>query len=367
MSRAPRKRPDEEALPESDRFPDAPHPRETSALSGHRQAEAELLGAYQSGRLQHGWIIGGDAGIGKATLAYRFARFLMQHPDSHAAAAQAASSLAVPAESQAARLIAQASHPDLAVLRRDYDPKRKLFRTETSAGGTREALGIFRSTAAMGGWRILIADVAEDMNRSAANALLKLLEEPPGRGLLLLLSHAPTRLLPTLRSRCRMLKLRPLGVPDVLSVIRALPSCANETASALSDAAAASGGSVRQALTLLSGDLVPFQKSLSAALASLPDAAAADIQKIADQAAGRAGEQRMDLLLRACRDFISGALEQHCALPPARLAPLAEVWEKLQTSSREAEIYNLDRRPLVISIFAGLSAAVRQVRAPEGR
>ncbi len=183
---------------------EVPHPRDTFALFGQAQAERALLHEYRSGRIAHAWLIGGPAGIGKATLAYRMARFALAHPDPKADAVQRATSLAVPPDSPVARRVAGRAHPDLLVLEREPDDKGKM-RTVITVDQVRRTVGFFGSTAGEGGWRVCIVDSADELKYpEGSNALLKMLEEPPPRALFLVVSHAPGRLLPTIRSRCRV-------------------------------------------------------------------------------------------------------------------------------------------------------------------
>src|SRR5215469_1733016 len=173
---------------------EAPHPRETAVLFGHAAAEAALLAAYRAGRMPHGILIAGPKGIGKATLAYRIARFIFNHPDPAARVAQDASSLQVDATNPVARRIAAQAQPDLLVIERTVNER---------------------------GWRIAIIDAVDDLNRSGANALLKVREEPPQRGLLLLIAHSTADVPPTLRSRCRIIALRQLAPEDVAAALTA--------------------------------------------------------------------------------------------------------------------------------------------------
>ena len=182
---------------------DVLRPRETAALFGHDAAERALLDAFKGGRIPHAWLIGGPPGIGKATLAYRLARFVLAHPDPKAPAVQNATSLAVAADNPVARRIAAQAQGDLLVLERVINEQTGKLYTVIRVDDVRRAVPFFGSTAGEGGWRIAIVDAVDDLQREGANALLKVLEEPPARTLLLLVSHAPGRELPTIRSRCR--------------------------------------------------------------------------------------------------------------------------------------------------------------------
>src|SRR6202051_5045696 len=244
------------------------HPRETAVFFGHRDAETALLSAYRSGRIPHAWLIGGAQGIGKATLAYRMARFVVAPRDPLAADVQTAETLWVDRSDPVARHVAAGAHGGLLTLERSLNDKGVL-RTVITVDETRETISFFGSTAAVEGWRVCIVDTVDELNPNAANALLKVLEEPPRQSLFLLVSHAPARVLPTILSRCRKLPLRPLSTDDV---IRATAHAANLAPDdpALTEAAAAAEGSVARALTLLGGDALKLQQRTVALLASLP-------------------------------------------------------------------------------------------------
>src|SRR5215831_1043245 len=172
-------------------------PRENPDLLGHQYTEGELRRLAEGGRLPHALLLTGPRGIGKATLAFRLARFLLAQPGD-----RADTGLAVDPASNAFRRVASGGHADLLTVERAYDPRRRRRRSDIIIDDVREIAGFFRLTAAEEGWRIVIVDGAEEMNRNAANALLKILEEPPQRALLLMVSHSPGQLLPTIRSRC---------------------------------------------------------------------------------------------------------------------------------------------------------------------
>lgn len=172
----------------------ARHPRETSDLFGHREAEATLLDAYRSGRIPHAWLIGGAQGVGKATLAYRMARFVLAFRNPKSSQVQAAPTLRVDPSDAVARQITAGAHGGLLVLERGLND-RGVMRTVITVDETRETISFFGSTAAVDGWRVCIVDTVDELNPNAANALLKILEEPPQQSLFLLVSHAPSRVL----------------------------------------------------------------------------------------------------------------------------------------------------------------------------
>ncbi|HWK33029.1 MAG TPA: DNA polymerase III subunit delta', partial [Hyphomicrobium sp.] len=201
-----------EALPEADRLAEFPHPRETEQLFGHSGVEATLAGALASGRVHHAWLLSGPRGIGKATLAYRFARAALAEP---AERDPSGASLSIAPETTAARQVRALSHPGLLLIRRPYDVKAKRFATSIPVDEVRRLRSFLSHRAAGDGWRVVIVDEANELNVNAANALLKSLEEPPERTVFLLVSSAPGQLVPTIRSRCRALALSPLGAKDL--------------------------------------------------------------------------------------------------------------------------------------------------------
>lgn len=355
----------EEAPPESDRFEDAPHPRETTALFGHAAAEAEFLDAYRGGRLPQAWLIGGREGIGKATLAWRVARFLLAHPDPRLPAVARATDLFVSPDNPAARRIAAMAHADATVLRREWDPKSKKHFTEIRVDDVRKTINMFHHSASEGGWRVAIVDCADDLNRSSANALLKMIEEPPPKSLFLLVTHRPARIMPTIRSRSRRLMLGELAPPDVASAVRALGEpWSQRQATEIEGAAQRSGGSVRDALKLLSGEALGLIESIERLLGALPTVDWRKVHALAEATQGRDGTEGFETLLAYVFDWLDARVRADATGPgaPQRLAPFAEVWEKIAASARETQALNLDRRPLVLSIFAELSDATRARR-----
>ncbi|AMJ60153.1 DNA polymerase III subunit delta' [Bosea sp. PAMC 26642] len=349
---------------EPDRMPSAPHPRETLALVGHGVQEHAFLDALRSGRLHHGWLLGGSEGIGKASFAYRVARFMLAAGDPLARAAHT-DTLAMPADDPATRRIMAQSHPDLHLLRRIPKTDGKGYTSNIPIPAVRRILDRFGSSAAEGGWRICIVDSAEDMDRPSANALLKLLEEPPARALFLIVSHAPGRMLPTIRSRCRLLSFSALDAVQVAQAGRiALERMGGPfDESAIDRAATLADGSVRRALTYIDPETLALVEAVRARLDALPRLDLPALLALAEDVAGKAGESDFAVMIDTVQSWLSDHLHAHAAARPARLAPLAEVWEKLERAAREVETYNLDRRPLVMTMFHDLSDAVARSRA----
>jgi DNA polymerase-3 subunit delta' len=336
-----------------------PHPRETFDLFGHREAETALLDAYKRGRIPHAWLIGGAQGIGKATLAYRMARFVLVNRNPLGNAVQRAKTLWVDPTGPAARYIASGAHGGLLTLERTLN-ERGVMRTVITVDETREAIPFFGSTAAADGWRVCIVDTVDELNPNAANALLKILEEPPQQSLFLLISNAPGRVLPTIQSRCRKLPLRPLSTDDVIgAAAKALGLAVDDRA--LAEAAAASEGSVARAITFLGGDALKLYKRTAALLATLPQVDPRELHALGD-ALPLSDREALSTFIDSVDRWIaerlkSPDLDANANLP--RLARLAEVWEKIARAARDTQDYNLERKPLVFSVFSMLAEATR--------
>ncbi len=350
----------EEANPESDRYDDAPHPRETLGLFGHAAAEHELLDAYRRNKMAQAWIIGGPEGVGKATLAWRLARFLLAHPEPAAAAVQSAESLEAPADHPATRRIASMALADIFLLRRAWNEKTKKHFTEIRIEDVRKVIQAFHQGSGSGGWRIAIVDCADDLNRASANALLKLIEEPPQRSLFLLVAHQPGRMLPTIRSRCRRLMLGALSPEDTIAAVKNLGSpWSNAPESDLLVAAARAEGSVREALRLLGDDGVAFDAVVRRLFERLPQVDWLGAHMLADKLTGRDNEAAYETFMRATQRHLDSrvrALAQSGAAP-MRLARYASAWDAIRDAARETEVFNFDKRALVLGVFKRLAKA----------
>jgi len=332
-----------------------PHPRATTALFGHAAAEAALLDAYRSTRVPHAFLLVGPKGVGKATLAYRMARFVLAHSDPGAPAVAAATSLAIAADNPVARRVAAQAQGDLLVLERTLNEKGVL-RQQIAVDDVRRTIAFFGSTAGEGGWRIAIVDAVDELNKSSANALLKVLEEPPQRALLLLVSHSAARVPATLRSRCRVIALRPLSGADVAAAVAAATGAtANDPGVAA--AAAAADGSVERALALLDEDALALRQQALDLLEGLPALNSNALHALGDALAGTEAAP-----LAAFVDTVNAWLSRRIeggGGELARLARLAEAWERINTAARDAQTYNLERKPLVFSVFGLLAEATR--------
>jgi DNA polymerase-3 subunit delta' len=343
------------AATDDDDIDEVPHPRITTKLFGHAAAEAALLAAYRSGRVPHAFLIAGPQGIGKATLAYRMARFVLAHPDPSVREVAAAKSLGVDAGDPVARRIAAQAQPDLLILERTFNDKGVLHK-QIAVDDIRRTVAFFGSTAGEGGWRVAIVDAVDELNRAGANALLKVLEEPPERALLLLVSHSAARVLPTLRSRCRILTLRPLADADVAQAAAAATGAEAGDPQVIA-AAAAAEGSVARALSLMDEGALALREQALAMLERLPALDAKALHALGEALAGTDAEP-----LTAFVDTVNVWLSRRLhggANDIGRLDRLAAAWQQVNAAARDAEIYNLERKPLIFNVFGLLAEATR--------
>src|SRR5580704_5642344 len=340
--------------PKASEDSETPHPRTTGVSFGHAGAEAALLAAYRGGRIPHAFLIAGPKGIGKATLAYRLARFVLTHPDPAAPEVAEATSLAVDPGHPVARHIAAQGQPDLLILERTLNDKGVLHK-QIAVDDIRRSVAFFGSTAREGGWRIAIVDAVDELNKSSANALLKVLEEPPQRALLLLVSHSAARVPATLRSRCRILTLRPLVETDVaaaVAVATGSPATAPEIV-----AAAAADGSVARALAFLDGDALELRQRALDLLDKLPTLDTGALHALGEAIAGT-DPLPLAAFLDAINAWLSLRLDREQG-EIGRLARLADASERINAAARDAETYNLERKPLVFGVFGLLAEATR--------
>ena len=348
-----------------------PSPRENPHFVGHDEAEQTLLQSYNSGRLPHAWLITGPSGIGKATLAFRFARFVLARAGGEgglfAAAPSMPDSLAVDAGDPVFQRIAAAGHADLMCVERVPDPKTGKMRTEIIADQVRGIGKFFALTSAEGGWRVVVIDSGDEMNRHAANAVLKVLEEPPSKSLLLVVSHNPGRLLPTIRSRCRKLTLKPLAGGTVAELV----SRYNPEAGDADLLSRLGCGSIGRALSLAEEGGLALYNDLMGLLETLPELDAGALHGLGERAAksDTAFHTLSDLLKEWLGRLIlfaaDGARESVDAgeaalmerLSGGGLEPWLEVWDKVNRLLARAD--KLDRKQVVLNVFFTMERALR--------
>jgi DNA polymerase III subunit delta' len=334
---------------EPDRYEEYPHPRESAQLIGHHAQQRALLDAYRSGRFHHGWILGGEAGIGKASFAYMAAKFLFAHPDPDGTAVQHAQSLSVASEHPAARKVVARSHPDLVTINR-FDPETSKVKTQIGVETVRRAIDRLMTTSGEGGWRVCIVDCADDLNVSSANALLKTLEEPLPRTVFLIVSHAPGRLLPTIRSRCRRLDFEPLP-PDDLSRILQMIGVENGAPPAQTGE-----GSIHACLAMLD----ETQRKLVERVAHLAGSGSADqhgdLIALCEAIGSRDAEGHARIVVEHLRRMAEAKVKEQ-AVSGERAVSLAEFWSRAGQILAETEAYNLDRRPMLMTLFDAYAQA----------
>ena len=356
-----------------------PEPRSNPYLMGHEASEKDYLSAWSSGRLAHAWLICGPRGIGKATLAYRMARFaLAQGGEDKGAdmfgAPPPPTSLTMSADDPVFRRVAAQGHGDFKIVERGWsDSKQTKRKTVIGVDEVRE-IGTFMSmTPSEGGWRTVIIDAADEMNSNAANAVLKILEEPPRRALLFLVAHNPDRLLPTIRSRCRRLDLRPLTQTQVTTLMgRYRPDLKAADVAAL---AVLADGSIGRAMELADEGGVALFRDLMDLLAEAPRLNIGRLHALSDKALKGDVFRTLTGLLswwlaRMAAEGAKGGLESLAEIVPgerelarkllgaASPAAWADVWDKIGHLARRTDAVNLDRkRSLMLMLMSVESAA----------
>jgi DNA polymerase-3 subunit delta' len=356
---------------------DWPPPWRSQRLLGHETAEKTMLAAHQSGRLHHAWLLAGPRGIGKATLAWRFARFLLSGEGESSLFGGGPESLEVAADAPGRALVDARSHPDLFHLRRTVNPDTGRMRAEIAVDDVRDLGAFMHMTPAMGKWRVAIVDSADEMNRNSANAVLKILEEPPPNAVLLMVAHAPGRLLPTIRSRCRRLALQPLAEDIVVRLLGDYaPDVKAEEGAVL---ARLSEGSIGRALELAGAGSLDLYREMVDVLATLPELDMVRLHGFAERFARR-GEEA-NAAWRSLNYLFDGwlkGLARHAAVGgeaaaivpaerglQARLAAAANLdrwmaaWEKAADLLSGADRVNLDRKQTVLASFLALQSAMR--------
>lgn len=376
--------------PRPDQIEGAPHPSETQILFGQSSAEDAFLEAFNAGRLHSGWLIAGPRGVGKATLAWRMAAFLLSQPlvaeDDMFGAPPPPTTLDVDPEHPDIRLLRAHAHPRLFTIRRAMNATDTAFQDQITMaalrghkGGPNKLMDFLHQSATDGGRRVVIIDTADEMNTSVANSILKVLEEPPKDTFFLLVSHQPSRLLPTIRSRCRVLRCGFLNADDITAALEKA-EIQPKSVEALS---ALSGGSVGEAIRLTNLDGLTVYGDLVALFSGLPKFDRPRALKLADSCVGKAGSARFAMTLDLIDTFLSRAARAGLQGPPQVQAAQGEAllfqkisphdaaarrWAALAQDvserTRHGKAVNLDPAALILDTFFKIEQAARDVAAP---
>lgn len=346
-------------------MPEKIYPNQNPYLIGFDKEIEMFLSAYNAGALHHGWLITGDEGIGKATLAYKIARFLLSAEEG-----KQYTTIDIPADSPVFAQVVQKSHPDFKVLERDYtetdkkklikainqgedideDMKQSLKRSSViKVEDVRDVVSFLSKKSFNDNWRVVIVDSADDLNTSSANALLKILEEPPLKSILLLVSHAPGKLLPTIRSRCARLALQPLKEEEVASLLRRYaPELSEKDVKGL---AHISGGSIGRALKYAENDALALYEDIKKVCLGGGRANGALLLQVAETAA--ADEDCWDLFAELiCR------ISREVLADTPHVRELYESYENTLKILDETIRLNMDKKQAVLQILTGFSQVV---------
>jgi DNA polymerase-3 subunit delta' len=326
-----------------------PHPRDVFELAGHEPAEQAFEASRARGRLHHAWLLSGPEGVGKATFAYRAARRLLGAPEDPAHGV-----LGSNPDHPVSRQVMARSHPDLFVLERiGEDGKVRKVIPVDEARGLSE---FFSKSPASAPHRVAIVDAADDLNVNAANALLKTLEEPPAHGVLLLVSHAPGRLIATIRSRCRRLAFAPMDLEDAAAFVRRREDVTEEAALRLARMA---GGAPGRAWALAQANAIAIDDAARGLLADLPRLDEGLALSLADRFRGAEGQAQFNLLFDRLAERVHSFATDRAGQGIGGLDPWAQAWETLQRLPREVEALNLDRTDALFTALGELRQAAR--------
>ena len=343
---------DVEERPIADQIDGIAHPADSLSVTGHDTALNLLNQSLRSGKMHHAWLFSGPRGIGKASLAHVFSKYLLSLD-----AAQSIPEIFDPAmiSNNVHRQVQNGGHPELLHLTRPWDEKTKKFKTQLSVDEVRKTLPFYGMTAGAGGWRITIVDAADDMNASAANALLKILEEPPKRSLFFILSHSTGRLLTTIKSRCQSLRLDPLDAHQLDTVLSSLGVQASDQDK--KRAISLGNGSVRRTIQLIESSVLQEFDAFEKLMTNKAKGHASDwsiVHKISDSISKKGQEESYDLFLDLTTTWIGNQVRQNLDAPLSSLAAWSEVWDKANRSSHLADAFNLDKKQVILSLFGDL-------------
>ncbi len=361
---------------------DPHHPRNTDQIFGHEGAERLFLEAFNSDRLHHAWLISGPKGIGKATLAWKFAKFLLSQPETNSGPGlfgeelpSEVISLNTSPEDPAIQRIKSGGHGGLIVTERTFNDKTGKMRNDIVIDDVRKLISFFSQTSAEGGWRVAIVDAADEMNANAANALLKVLEEPPEKSIIFLVAHSPGKLLPTIKSRCRAMNLQALPNDSVKSVLAArFPELSIEE---LSATGLLSSGAPGRAIEIASLEGVQLYREMASLLVELPRLNIPIVHQFAGQLGAAKADAKYRLFIQIYLDWLQRLIRYQATgitddevmdgetAQIARISALAgvdrwlDLWEKMGELINRADAVNLDRKQVIVNLFTALGALTR--------
>jgi len=326
--------------------PEELHPRTTISLAGHAGNADIFLKSVASGRLHHGWLLAGPKGIGKATFAYHCARYLLKGAGDN--------SLIIPEDDPVFTHVTSGAEGNLKVIERGMNEKTGRMRQEIVVDDVRGLHDFFEKTAMHAGWRIAILDSADEMNRSAANALLKMLEEPPKQTILFLVSHARGRLPATVRSRCQQLLFNPLKDDEVARVLEErLPGLEGSEVNSLAGFAQGSPGFAIRLAVFKGVALIQTVTKLFEGEGLKTEA----IHKLAGDFGRRGADEQYFLFLDIVKAELSKRMREDAINGrKSRLDCWLALWDKVEQIQREGEGLNLGRKQQLILLLEDLKA-----------
>jgi DNA polymerase-3 subunit delta' len=340
---------------ESDQQAGCLHPRERYDLFAQEAAEQALVDAWDSGKMHHAWLLTGPRGVGKASLAWRAARRILG-----ASAFGEYGPLGASPRDPVCQLLEAGATPDLLVLRKPWDDKRKRWRAEITVDEARKVSKFFEMSAAGDGWRVCIVDSVDDMNTNASNALLKTLEEPPARGVLILVSHSPGRLTATIRSRCRHLRMPAPTIEKTAEWLLASggPSVSSEALTASRMAHGAPG----RALALAAAGGVPMARDVEAVVTLGNKASDSQYRALADRISLKNRESLREIFFECLSDNMRARAKDR-AQAGQNPSSWLDAWRDLNILVREANDTYLDPKQTALAALGLVRDASRKEEA----
>ncbi len=312
---------------------------------GHASALDEFKKAFASGRMPHAWLITGSEGIGKATFAKHVAQFVLSEGAGDLGELDPRRNAGKQADAE--------SHPDLMIVRRPFDEKSGLPRDIIPVEEVQKIPPFLHLTASNGGWRIVIIDEAHALNRHGQNAILKAVEEPPRKTLILLTAATPGALLPTIRSRTRHLPLLPLGAAEMRALLA--EAAARIPAEDIESVIELADGSIGFALKVIRADALPLYRDMAALLDAMPKLDIAGVHRLADQVSRKADTEVYEVLKELLLARLRAAAQKEARNFPEGRADLAlSVWEKTKAVFASAESSNLDKKTAFVTALCGI-------------